>query len=113
MAEDAGFIDIPLAWIGAEELPIHLVNQFVCQFNQDEFILTLGQMTPPALIAATPEERQEQAEDISYVPIAPLARMAFTRQRLVELVATLQANVAQYDEYQRQQELRIRGGDQG
>ncbi len=112
MDEGTPHIDIPLAWIGAEELPIHLVNQFVCQFNQDEFILTLGQMTPPALIAPTPEERLDQAEQISYVPIKPLARLGFTRQRLVELVATLQANIAQYDEYQRQQEPRMRGGDE-
>lgn len=103
MEETPPNIDIPLAWIGAEELPIHLVNQFVCQFNQDEFILTVGQMAPPALIAPTPEERLEQAEQISYVPIKPLARLVFTRQRLVELAATLQANIAQYDEFQRQQ----------
>lgn len=103
MEERPPDIDIPLAWIGAEELPIHLVNQFLCQFNQDEFILTIGQMAPPALIASTPEERLEQAEQISYVPVKPLARLTFTRQRLVELVATLEANIAQYDELQCQQ----------
>jgi hypothetical protein len=102
--EETPHIDIPLAWVGAEELPIHLVNQFMCQFHQDEFILTLGQMVPPALIAPSPEERREQAEQVSYVPIKPLARLAFTRQRLVELVATLQANINQYDDYQRQQD---------
>jgi len=80
-----------------------LVNQFLCQFNQDEFFLTVGQMVPPALIGPTPEERLEEAEQIPYVPIKPLARLAFTRQRLVELVATLQANIAQYDEFQHQQ----------
>jgi|SRR5215208_731414 len=111
MAEDGGSIDIPLAWVGAEELPINLVNQFVCQFNQDEFILTLGQMVPPAIIAPTPEERMEQAEQVSYVPIKPLARLAFTRQRLVELVHTLQANIHQYDEFHRQQDPRMSGGD--
>jgi hypothetical protein len=97
-------IDVPLAWVGAEEVPVHLVNQFLCQFNQDEFILTVGQMVPPALIAPTAEERLEQAEQITYVPVRPLARLAFTRQRLVELVATLQANIDQYDEYQRRQD---------
>jgi len=96
-------IGIPLAWVGAEELPVHLVNQFLCQFNQDEFFLTVGQIVPPALIAPTPEERLEEAEQIPYVPIKPLARMAFTRQRLMELVATLQANIAQYDEFQHRQ----------
>jgi hypothetical protein len=110
--EETPHIDIPLAWIGAEELPVHLVNQFVCQFHQDEFILTLGQMVPPALIAPTPEERRTQAEQVSYVPIKPLARVAFTRQRLIELVNTLQANIDQYDEFQRQQDPRMKGGDE-
>ena len=100
-----------MAWIGAEELPIHLVNQFFCQFNQDEFILTIGQMVPPALVAPTAEERLEQAQQISYVHIKPLARLAFTRQRLVELVATLQANIAKYDEFQRLQNPMNEGGD--
>lgn len=104
----AGF-ELPLSWIGAEELPIYLVNQILCQFNQDEFILSLGQMTPPAIIAQTPEERLEQARQIAYVPVKPLVKLAFTRSRLVELIATLQANVAQYDTLQSEQERQMRG----
>lgn len=111
MDEGTPSIGIPLAWIGAEELPIHLVNQYVCQFNDDEFIVTMGQMVPPAIVAPTPEERLAQAEQVSYVPVKPLARLAFTRHRLQEFVATLQANLDQYDEHKRQQDP-FRGGEQ-
>lgn len=100
-------IDVPLAWIGTEELPIFLVNQIVCQFNQDEFILTFGQMTPPALLG-TEDERIEQAQQIAYVPVKPLARLGFSETRMRELIAVLEVNLRNYEEHQRQ----IRGGDQ-
>ncbi len=108
MDEQNPSIDIPLSWIGTEELPIFLVNQFVCQFNQEEFILTFGQMTPPALLG-TEEERIEQAQQVAYVPVKPLARLGFTEARMRELIAVLEVNLRNYEEHQRQ----IRGGEQG
>lgn len=107
MDEQNPSINIPITWIGVEELPIFLVNQFVCQFNQDEFILTFGQMSPPALLG-TLEERQEQAEQIAYVPVKPLARLGFSETRMRELIAVLEVNLRNYEEHQRQ----IRGGEQ-
>lgn len=112
MNEETPSFDIPLAWIGAEELPVHLINQFVCQFNQDEFILTLGQTVPPAIIGATQQERAEQLEGIAYVPVKPIARLAFTRSRLVEYIATLQANLDQYDQHQRIIREQMGGGEE-
>jgi len=55
-------IQIPIAWVGVEEVPIFFANQVVCQFQQNEFILTFGQMSPPAILGATEEERAAQAE---------------------------------------------------
>lgn len=101
-------IQIPLAWIGVEELPIHLANQFVCQFEQQEFILTFGQMSPPALLADTEEERAEQAEQIDFVPVRPLARLVFTETRLRELIAVLEANLRNYEQHQQE----LRGGEE-
>lgn len=101
-------IQIPLTWIGVEELPIHLANQFVCQFEQQEFILTFGQMSPPALLGGTEEERAEQAEQIDFVPVRPLARLAFTETRLRELVAVLEANLRNYEQHQQE----LRGGEE-
>ena len=81
---------IPLTWIGAEELPVLFVNQFVAQVDEGgEFFLTLGQTLPPALIG-TPEERAEQLEQIAYVPVKPVARLALTERGCQELIANLQ-----------------------
>ena len=108
MNEGEPDIQLPLTWIGPEEVPIQLVNQMICQFNQDEFILTFGQMAPPLLLG-TDEQKLEQAEQIAYVAVKPLARLAMTQARVRELIAVLEANLANYEQYQQQ----IRGGDQG
>ena len=52
----------------ALETPIEFANAFVCQFDQDleTFILTVGQLNPPALLGNTPEEIRAQIENLSY-----------------------------------------------
>lgn len=101
--------EIPLTWIGAEDLPVLFVNKFVGQVEPEEhaFYLTLGQALPPALIG-TPDERLEQLERIAYVPIKPIARLAFTKSKLEELVAVLQTNLDQYERLTR----RMEGGEE-
>lgn len=90
---------IPTTWIGAEDLPVLFVNTFVGQVQPQEkaFYLTIGQTVPPALLG-TPEEQTEQLEQIAYVPVKPVARLAFTRSRLEELIAILRTNLDQYDQ---------------
>ncbi len=101
--------NIPTTWIGAEDLPVLFVNTFVGQVQPQEgtFYLTLGQTLPPALIG-TPQEQAEQLEQIAYVPIKPVARLALTRSRMEELVALLQLNLEQHDQLLQQ----MRGGDE-
>lgn len=99
---------LPVSWIGAEDLPVLFANTFVGQVEAEQgvFFLTIGQMVPPALIG-TPEEKVEQLEQISYVPIKPVARLALTRERLKYLIAILQTNLDQHDQI-----LQARGGDE-
>ena len=92
--------DIPLTWVNVDDVPVFFANQYVCQFNQDEFILTFGQMTPPMLLGEL-EDRADQLEQLEYVPVKPLARVAFTYSRLVELIQVLEINREQYEQVQR------------
>lgn len=93
-------IEIPLAWVGVEELPILQVNQFLGQSDpQGEFFVTLGQMTMPPLLG-TPEQQATQIQQIAYVPIKPIARLGFTRQRLEEFIGILQQTLVNYDQAQ-------------
>jgi hypothetical protein len=87
---------IPLVYVGAEDVPILFVNQFVIQHHEDDFVLMLGQITPPVLLG-TDEERRAQAEKVAYVPVNVVARVAFSRGRLVELIEVLQEHLRKYD----------------
>lgn len=92
-------ITVPIIWSGPEDVPILFTNAFVSQFDQtlDSFILTFGQMTPPALAGATPEELREQAEHITFVSVKPIVRLSLTPTRLREVIASLQANLDQLE----------------
>ncbi len=102
MDEQSERRDIPIHWENVEGVPVFFANQFVCQYNQDEFILTSGQMTPPMLLGDL-RDRAEQLQKLEYVPVKPLTRVAFTYTRLVELIQVLQINREQYE---REQEVR-------
>lgn len=87
--EDDGGVSVPLVYVGIDETPIEFMNQFVVQVQGEEFILTLGSVAPPLIIANTPEERRRQAEAVRFAPVRVLGRYGMTRQRLGELVEVL------------------------
>ena len=78
--------------------PILFANAVVAQFDPDlgAHIVTIGQVTLPALIG-TPEEVTEQAAELEFVTVKAIARLAFTPAKLQEVIETLQANVDQRD----------------
>jgi hypothetical protein len=92
-------IAVPIIWSGPEDVPILFTNAFVSQFDQtlDAFILTFGQMTPPALVGATEEELRRQAEQITFISVKPIVRLSLTPTRLREVIASLQANLEQLE----------------
>lgn len=89
-------IDIPVAWVGMDEAPILVANQFMLQSQPYEFLLTVGQMSPPALLGS-PDEKAEQARQIDYVPIRVLARLGLSPTRVRELIAILQDQLERHD----------------
>lgn len=91
--------EIPLTWIGTEELPLLWVNRFVGQGLEDHFVLTVGQSVDPPLIG-TPDEKIAQLEQIAYVPVRPVARLAFSRARCEELIGILNGIKDAYDQRQ-------------
>ena len=88
--EDAPGIQMPLVWDDPDAAEILFVNQILVQRQQDEYVLTFGQQTPPLLMGTTNEERMESAKHIPYVPIRVAVRVGTTRQRLAEFVKLIQ-----------------------
>jgi len=39
--EEPEGVQLPSVWVGADETPIAFANQFVCQFQPNEFVLTI------------------------------------------------------------------------
>lgn len=96
MAAEPEGIQVPVVWLGVEEVPILFANAFVSQIDAqtlDSLVLTVGQMTQPAISGATEQERRQQVENVAYVPIKPVVRLGLTEARAKELIATLGANL--------------------
>jgi hypothetical protein len=100
-------IQLPVVWTGADDVPILYINAFVAQFDADlgAHILTLGQLTPPALVG-TPDEIAEQVAELEFVTIKTVARLAITPAKMQEVIGSLQANVDQ-----RERAATLRPGD--
>jgi hypothetical protein len=98
--EEPEGVQLPSVWVGADETPIAFANQFVCQFQPNEFVLTIGQASAPILLG-TPDQIREQVEELSFIPVRTLARIGLTRTRVQELIAALQANLDNHDQAMR------------
>ena len=96
MADDKqSEVTLGLVYDGLQESPIFFGNQFLIQYQQDEFILTICQVSPPLLIG-TPEQQLEQAKQIKNVHSKVLVRVGMTAARLAELADLLQTQVANF-----------------
>jgi hypothetical protein len=83
-----------LDWRIADGYPVSYANEFMVQIVRDEFILTLGQLAPPALVNATREEIEAFPKTISPMVVA---RVAVTPGSLKRLVEFLQRQLSAYE----------------
>jgi hypothetical protein len=102
---DSTVIAAPIVWSGLDESPILFANQFIIQHWEDDFILTAGQLTPPAILGS-PEERLQQAMNVKAVPINVIVRLGLNPRRVRELIAALTENLERYERKKAQ------GGDE-
>ena len=85
-----------LHWIAFDQTPIMFANQFMVQYEPDEFIVTMGQATGPP-VAGTPEQMRNRVVESTEVPILTLARLGLTRVRANELIGMLQEAIKEHD----------------
>jgi len=91
-----GAVQVPVVWVGAEEMPVHFANAFLGVVQPNEIFLTIGSIVPPPIVGETPEEREQQARSLPFIQATPIARLGLTPARLDELVRTLQETQANY-----------------
>lgn len=61
-------IEIPIIWVGVEDAQILFANQYLGQVEQQEIVLTFGQITPPVLLGS-PEQQAQQVQRLGYIPV--------------------------------------------
>ncbi len=90
---------VPLIWtLQSDAAPIVYVNQVMSQFHEDGFVVSFGQVMPPALMG-TPEQVAQQAARIDFVESRTVARIALTARGMEEMVRLLSTNL---DAFQKQ-----------
>lgn len=96
-------VEFPVIWVGVEDAPVHMANQMLSQFEEDQFYVTFGQLTPPVLLGS-PEQMRDQAKRLGYVPVKVISRLSLTPRRMREFIEVLQRNLASYEQKHRREQ---------
>ncbi|MDZ4279132.1 MAG: DUF3467 domain-containing protein [Dehalococcoidia bacterium] len=93
-------VHVPLFIVGADDVPIVFSNLMLIQHEQQEFMLSFCQYSPPMTLGP-PEAQLEQMKAMPYVPVKVVARVGFTPQRMHELIGILQDNYNKWEKKQK------------
>jgi hypothetical protein len=89
-------VALPLRWVGVEETPLLVANQFLGQVvGPGEVILNFGAVMPPPILPGTPVE---ELQEYTYVPVTAAARLGLNRTNLEQLIGVLQQTLANHDQ---------------
>ena len=88
--QQSSMVPLRISWRSADDVPVHVGNQFMLQFTPEGYVLSFGQVMPPALIGATAEE----ISDIGEVSVNVLGRIALTPERTRALLLLLRRQLA-------------------
>ena len=81
---------VPLVWVGLEELPIQFASSLVVQLSgPNELVVTIGQAAPP-MTTGTPEQQVEQLNRVQFIQGRPLVRLSVTPERAADFIRVLQ-----------------------
>lgn len=87
-------VEVPVLWVGGDELPTIKVNQFIVQVDSaGDVFVTCGTVTPPVLLGDKPDDLRKQAEAIDYVRIRTVSKFALSVKGLREFIGVMQTGV--------------------
>jgi hypothetical protein len=90
-------VQVPVVWVGLDDQPVLMANQFIGQVEQDEIVISIGSQVPPPIVGPTAEERREQLLRIAFVPVRPIVRFSMTPRRVEELAHILRDTLENYE----------------
>ena len=101
-------LSLKLDWSGFEDLPVNFSNRFAVQHDvqTNEFFLNVGAVSPPLLMGSDADVMAAAAklQERGTIPVHPVARLALTPERVLELIRALQTNYRNYQETQARQQ---------
>jgi hypothetical protein len=104
-AEERAMPDEPQArpepqasWIGVDELPVPFANTFSGIVGPNAVFINIGSTVPPAI------ESEEDLENMLFIPVKPIARIAMAPGGLDDLIRTLEHTRSLYENLKRAEE---------
>ena len=82
-------------WVDVDKVPVYFTNAFAAQHTQNEFILTFGAASAPII---TRPLTIAEIQEMGFIPIRASVRLGLTPDRLLELIAVLQAELKRYND---------------
>lgn len=90
-------VQVPIAWVGLDDQPVLMANQFIGQVEQDEIVVSIGAHVSPPILGNTVEDRLEQLQRVAFIPVRPIVRVSMTRRKVEELAHVLRDTLENYD----------------
>src|SRR5262249_27412992 len=85
----------PIRWQSPDEVETKLATHIVVQHTEHEFILSFFEIKPP-IIVGTPEQREKQAQDLSFIQAHCVARIAITPGRMEDFLELMASNMEKF-----------------
>jgi hypothetical protein len=85
-------LEAPLEWYYPKDLRSRYATHMVVQRSEQEFYISFFEIPPP-LIIGTPEEQQQQLNEMGAVKAECVARIIVAAGRMPEFVTVLQRNL--------------------
>lgn len=83
------------AWIGAEDLPVQFANVFTGVVGTNAVFVNIGSAVPPVA------EPEGQLDNMGFIPIKPIARLALTPGNLDDMIEALESTRENYRDLNR------------
>jgi hypothetical protein len=91
---------VPLVW-GDAGAAIYADN-VLAQYDGKVVHLTFGQARPPMITGQTDEERESQLNEVKFVVVTPVAKLAMPAENFRAIVASLQQHIATIEKFDNQ-----------
>ena len=85
-------IPLRMNWRKADVVPVHIANQFMLSYTPEGYVLSFGQVMPPAILGDAPDELR----DIVELFVNVLGRIAITPDRTKALMLLLERQLKRH-----------------